>query len=262
MFRSIAYIIGTTLGGYIINYIGFKASFGLCFFLFALSGVFYYLIKPIDIKNVETTNKPTNRFDILKNSKYVIFAVFYALLMALTSSSDHFYSLYLEDRGVSAEQFGLVYSYFVGVEFITLLILTKVKIKVSTEVLLLISAFCLVTRSLCNYLYLPVIVVILITALRGIGYAIVLHTSFIYVVKIVGSEKGTFAIMLMTLINSLFVAIFENVNGNIIENHSFKDFYLFTTIIALIILVYAFVRYFLYRNENKQNKLELDNGKD
>ena len=194
--------------------------------------------------NIDTYNK-NNRLSIFKDSKYLWFAIFYALLMSVTTSTDHFFSLYLESRGINSNEYGLVYSYFVLFEVITIFLLTKLKPKISSEGLLVISCLSLSTRLLCNCLYLPVPVIIIISGFRGIGYAILLHISFQYVINIVGNKNGTFAIMMMTLFSQLLIALFENINGTIIEKHSYKVFYFINFILAISITVFSLIRYCL-----------------
>lgn len=252
VFGSIAYILGTTIGGYVIEFFNFRWAFGLACILFVLCGVIYSLIKPIDLNNntnnynnnIDTYNK-NNRLSIFKDSKYLGFAIFYALLMSVTTSTDHFFSLYLESRGINSNEYGLVYSYFVLFEVITIFLLTKLKPKISSEGLLVISCLSLSTRLLCNCLYLPVPVIIIISGFRGIGYAILLHISFQYVINIVGNKNGTFAIMMMTLFSQLLIALFENINGTIIEKHSYKVFYFINFILAISITVFSLIRYCL-----------------
>ena len=52
IFGSIAYVIGTTAGGYAIQLGGYKLCFGIATLLFILSGFFYFIIKPIDKEKV------------------------------------------------------------------------------------------------------------------------------------------------------------------------------------------------------------------
>ena len=58
IFGSIAYIIATTLGGYIIELIGYSYSFIISSVLFIASGILYQLIKPID-------NKPKDNLSVI-----------------------------------------------------------------------------------------------------------------------------------------------------------------------------------------------------
>lgn len=271
IYGSIAYIIATTLGGYVIDFLGFKASFAIACILFIISGIMYHMIKPIEFdtdsnnhsdnninnnsdignnKNINLENTTNSKLSIFKNKKYVLFIIFYMLLLGTHFSSDGFYSLYLESRGITSNEFGMVYSYFVTFEVLTLIYLNKTKKKFDTNKMLILASLLLITRLICNYLYLDLYIVIAVSALRGIGYAICLHYCYDYVVKIVGAEKGTFAIMMMTLLYSLYLALFNNIFGNIIKNHSYKRFYFVAICLAIIALIIAIIRFIIYRKEN------------
>ena len=56
--------------------------------------------------------------------------------------------------------------------------------------------------------------------------------------KLVGKNKATFAIMLMSLSQAIYVALFDNIAGNIIEKSTFRNFYFITLIISLLIVIY------------------------
>ena len=169
----------------------------------------------------------------------VFFMFFYGTMLALIFTNNNFFGTYLETRGVDSDGYGLVYSYFVLVELIVLLILKNVKKKISPYVLLIISALSLVIRIITCYLYLPVWVVIAASGLRGIGYGIILHVSYEYVISLVGEDKATKGIMLCTLIYSILLFAFNNINGNLIEIYGYKDFYLINLIASIVLLVYS-----------------------
>lgn len=265
LYGSVAYIIATTLGGYIIDLLGFNVSFALACILFISTGVIYHILKPINLDNdnniasFESSNNSNKSIylDIFKNKHYVLFIIFYVFLLGTHFASDGFYSLYLESRGVESNEYGLVYSYFVTFEVLTLIYLNKTKRKFDTNKLLILSCIFLIIRLTFNYLYLPLIIVILASCLRGIGYAICLHTCYHYVISIVGTKKGTFAIMMMTLFYSLYLAMFNNIFGNIIKNYSYKSFYLLAICLAIIALLIGLVRLKTSKNINDEFKTKL-----
>ena len=155
-------------------------------------------------------------------------------LLGLTKATDNFFSVYLESRGIGAQGYGYIYSYFVFFEVITLIAFNKIfKKPVNTYVLLLISSLCLLARIIPNYLYVNIYAIIVLSALRGIGYAIILHTSYAYVIKILGERLSTRGTMIMMLFYSLFVFLSNNVFGIIIEKYSYKLFYLICAIMVL-----------------------------
>ncbi len=236
VYGSFAYIIATSASGMICKY-SFQVSFFISAFLFCLSGFFYFMIKRIDPKEEKIESKDIKRKDdlkiVFKNKEFIFFIIVYMFLHGLTKTTDNFFSVYLESRGIGAQGYGYIYSYFVLFEVISLIIFSRfIKNKINTYVLLFISSLCLLARLIPNYLYINIYVIIILSALRGIGYAIILHTSYAYVIKILGERLSTQGTMIMMLFYSLFVFLLSNIFGNIIEIYSYKTFYLVCTLLV------------------------------
>jgi len=252
IFGSIAYIIATTLGGFVIQYLGFQFCFAIACTAFILSGILYQFLKPIEL-NEEEQKKEKPRYQVLlKNKKYVFYALFYVIMIGTTVSGEAFFPTYLESRGITSDQYGLIYSYFVIFEVVTIIILNKYFKKANYHVLLAIYTILTSIRLLVNYLYLPVSIVVLFSAFRGIANAVVLFGGFHYIIKLVGEKSVTKAFMLMVLMQSIYVAIFNNINGNIIEKYSYKTFYFITMMISLFTMTLAIFRLFYYRKKEKE----------
>ena len=252
IFGSIAYIIATTLGGFVVQYLGFKFCFAIASTAFILSGFMYQFLKPIDLKEEEQKKEKPRYQMLFKNKKYIFYALFYVVMIGTTVSGEAFFPTYLESRGITSNQYGLVYSFFVLFEVVTIIVLNKYFKKANYHVLLAIYTILTTIRLLVNLLYLPVIIIVLFSAFRGIANAVVLFGSFHYIIKLVGEKTVTKAFMLMVLLQSIYVAIFNNINGNIIELHSYKTFYLVNMLISLLVMVLAFFRLFYYRKKEKE----------
>ncbi len=252
IFGSIAYIVATTLGGFIIQYLGFQVCFAIACTSFILSGVMYQSLKPIELNEDEQKKEKPRYEALLKNKKYVFYALFYVIMIGTTVSGEAFFPTYLESRGITSNQYGLVYSYFVLFEVVTIIVLNKYFKKANYHLLLAIYTILTSIRLLVNYLYLPVFVVILFSAFRGIANAVVLFGGFHYIIKLVGEKTVTKAFMLMVLMQSIYVAIFNNINGNIIEMYSYKTFYFIIMILSLFIMVLSLFRLFYYRKKEKE----------
>lgn len=250
VFGSGSYIIATAIGGYVCEYLGYKTSFIIAFILFVLGALIYEWLTPIDVNFESEEEKPKYR-QLLKNKHFVFFMIFYCLLMGNITTSNSFFSVYLDSRGVTKEVFGFVYSYFVFFEVIVLLVLNKFGKKLSNTKLLIFSCCSLFLMVFVNFLYLPIPFVLAFSAFRGISYGIVLHVSFEHIVNIVSKKWATFGIMLCTLLQQIYTFIFNNINGNLIEKYSYKAFYLISSIAAIIALILAIIQHFLLK-KNKQ----------
>jgi len=249
LYGSIAYIIGTTIGGVIIKYLSFLFCFGFACFFFISAGILYFLIKPLDSK-VESNEGVTS--EIVKNKSYMFFLVIYVILYGAMKAGDNFFSTYLFERGISSSLYGIVYSYFVFIEVIVLLIYSKLKPNISPLILFMMVAILTIIRFVINALYLNIILVIIVSGLRGVAFATILHTSFNYVNKLVGEKNATKAIMLLTLVYSIFVCILDNLDGMIIEKtKTYTYFYMILAIICLIGLL-ILIAYHILRRKCKE----------
>ena len=242
IYGSMAYIFGTTLGGTIIDKTSYLLCFSICGILFILSGVFYFLLnKQVSESIVEEV---IDKKSVIKNKRLWFFIIIYVLIMGPLVCGDHFFSTYLESRDLGATYYGLVYSYYVIVEVVLLFVFNKYSDKINNNLLLIIASLCVFIRLMVNGLYLPVSIVCILSALRGISYACLLHVAFKKVVDIVGSNNGTFGIMLMTLFQSIFVTIFNNVNGIIITNtSSYCYFYLLMAVFSFVGIIFTLINY-------------------
>ena len=241
IFGSITYVIGTTAGGYVIKFGGYHLCFGIAMVLFVLSGFLYFVIKPIEEDYSEITKVKYR--DLLKHKEYLFFTLFYVVFIGMMYASDYFFPVYLESRGITSNQYGLIYSYYVTLEVIVLFILGRTKKKINNNYLLLLATMFMLTRQIVNYLNAPIALVIIASGFRGISWAIILHISYKYVVDLLGDNLGTVGIMTMTLFQSLLIFILNNVDGMLIETYqSYKPFYMLMIVLATVAVVIQFIR--------------------
>jgi len=252
IFGSIAYIIATTLGGFVIQYLGFQFCFIIASTAFILSGLMYHFLKPIELNETEQEKEKPRYRILFQNKDFVFYALFYVVMIGTTVSGEAFFPTYLESRGITSNQYGLIFSYFVLFEVVTIIVLNKYFKKVNYHLLLTIYTILTSIRLLVNFLYLPVTIVVLFSALRGIANAVVLFGSFHYIIKLVGEKSVTMAFMLMVFLQSIYVAIFNNINGTIIEMSSYKTFYLVNMSISICITLLAIFRLFYYHKNEKE----------
>ena len=254
IFGSITYVIGTTAGGYAIKLGGYHLCFGIAAILFIVSGIFYFMIKPIGTSSSQTIKVKYR--DLLKHKEYLLFALFYVVFVGMMYASDYFFPVYLESRGILSDQYGLIYSYYVTLEVIVLFILSRTKKKLNNNILLMLATIFMLTRQIINYLNAPIFLVIIASGFRGLSWAIILHISYKYVVDLLGDDLGTIGIMTMTLFQSLIIFVLNNVDGTIIEKYqSYKPFYMLMIILAGVSCIIQLIRLFLTRKINKTNKI-------
>ena len=131
--------------------------------------------------------------------------------------------------------------------------MNKYNKKINNNFLLIIASIGVFVRLLINGLYLPLSVVGVLSCLRGISYACLLHVSFKKVVDIIGTNNGTFGIMLMTLVQSIFVVLFDNISGNIIAaTNSYQIFYIMMSAFSFIGLIITIIYFIIDKKQAKE----------
>lgn len=251
---SMAYVIGTSVGGSIINLTSFKICFLIASILFIASGFLYNSLKPIEVQEENTEEiieKPKYR-ELLKYKEYLLFGLFYVLFIGMMNASDYFFPVYLQTRGIDSGTYGFVYAYYVLVEVLMLFIFNRLKKKPKRELFLLIAAIVLLLRQVVHFIEAPVLVIMIVSAARGFSWSIIIYFSYIYVVEILGERLGTIGIMAMTFVHSLLLVILNNVNGILIEKGGYSLFYLLMIFIGSLAIIVQIIR-MISLKKTKQN---------
>ncbi len=252
IFGSITYVIGTTAGGYAIKLGGYHLCFGIAMILFMISGILYFIIKPIESDQNELVR--TRYRDLLKHKEYLLFALFYVVFVGMMYASDYFFPVYLESRGITSNQYGLIYSYYVILEVIVLFVLGRTKKQLNNNYLLLFATLFMLSRQIINYSNAPIVFVIIASGFRGISWAIILHISYKYVVDLLGDALGTVGIMTMTLFQSLLIFVLNNVDGTLIEvYHSYKPFYMLMIVLSITAVIIQIIRIMITRKSREKS---------
>lgn len=251
IFGSIAYVIGTTAGGYVIKFVNYQLCFGIATFLFIISGILYLLCKNIDIKE-EVVEKPTYK-ELLSHKEFYLFCIEYALLLGSAFASDHFFSLFLKTKGIMEDGYGLVYSYYVIVECITLFILSKWKKELNADKIILICGISLFLRQFINFLDLPAPFIIAAAGFRGFFFALFLHTTYSYCEKLLGKRLSIIGIMTMVLLQAILLAVLEFTDGIIIKNYGYKMFYLLMMILAVLAIILQIIRIIINKKKQRED---------
>lgn len=251
IYGSIAYIIATSLGGIVIDVIGYRTSFIIAASLFILSGLIYHVIKPLEISHNKQEEKGSYK-EVITNKKLILLLIFYTLLNSTNYSVDSFLSVFFSSLGVSSGQYGFIYSYYVVFEVITLLILPKLHKKPKSEILFIIASILFSTRLLSYYLQLNIFWIVLFTSFKGIVNGIILYTFYTTVLEIVGKKNTTIAILLFNLVHAIYIAIGNNIFGKLIETNGYKDLHLVGFIISLLALLLSIIRLIISFKENNK----------
>lgn len=246
---SIAYIVGTILAGVVIKKFEYDLSFYICAFCFFLASFLYFILKPI--YKGDKIEEKRNFKAILKNKEFILYLIFYMLFYGVLKTSNNYYSLLLESRGLSSVVYGQNYALFVFVEVVLLIIFDKINKKLNYKVLLGLAIVSLTIMSFVNASKLPSIILIIFSMLRGVSWGIALHVSNKVIVSLLGLKNTTLGTMMLDLCYSIVVIIINTSGGYIIEGTSYNMFYLILAAIASIdaIFYFVFVRKYICVND-------------
>ncbi len=205
---SIAYVIASALAGFVIMYLGYT-------FLFMVSGIFFiftslmvFWIKPFK-EELQRQNAPKRDLRaLLKNSEFYKYLIFYTLVIGAVRVGDSFFGVYLTSvKGLDTTQYGFVYAAFVFAEVIAIRFLITRGQLVSEHKLMIISCLLFILRFITYGLDLDPLSLSLLTLLRGVAWGIFLFANIRYILKIVKVENVTSAILIISLIFSMFTAV-------------------------------------------------------
>jgi MFS family permease len=235
---SIAYVIATTVAGLLILVMDFQ-------YLFIISGVFFIFsalinawIKPLE-KPEESEKKPKRNFRaLMKNRNFFKYLVFYTIVLGSVRVGDSFMSVYFTGSlGVGTAWWGILYSAFVFTEVLAFRFLIVHGNQYSEKKLIIIAAVLFAVRYVVIALDLPLPVILIASLLRGVSWGIIIDINIKYITKIVKTENITMALLIVTLLYSIYSGIGNILAGSFIENFGYSNFYILQTALILLGLV-------------------------
>jgi len=107
---------------------------------------------------------------------------------------------------------------------------------------MIIASITFIVRFLIYFLDVPLEVVIIATLLRGIAWGIILYVHIKYVINIVKLENVTTAILIITLLFSIFTGVGNFLTGSFVRINGYPALYL---ILAILIAV-GFISFLVF----------------
>ena len=257
IYASIAYVIATLIAGYLGTMIGYDLLFFIAGLFFGVTALITVWIKPINdrLDHVEPSKK-RNINSLLRNKEFYKYLVFYVLVLGSVRIGDSFFGVYItKDLELSSIGYGWVYSAFVLVEVIVLRYMSIKGNSFNEKKLMIIATLFFLLRFLIYVSDVPLEIVIIATLLRGFAWGIVLFVHIKYIINIVKVENVTTAILIITLVFSIFTGIGNWATGIFVKEYGYQILYL---ILAGLITV-GFLSFMIFTPkiktvENMQNQ--------
>lgn len=240
IFGSIAYLISSFFGGYLIEFFNYKYVFIIASCLYLISNLFILFIK--SDKNDNVIEKDSVKIvDIFKNKSFCFYLLFYVFALGASNVSDNIFALYVSDLGMNQANYGMVFSMEVLFEIICMFIVSKVIKKDKYKLVLICSAILICLRNVLFAIPMPLIALAIIASLRGIAWGSMLAVHLNYFSSIVKKEYLTKSIFALNIFLQIFNALF-NQFGPKISSYSYSLMFsllaLFS-IIGLIMLIFV-----------------------
>ncbi|GEM_PF-668189 len=235
IYASISYVIATLAGAYLGQYIGYDLLFLLAGIMFAATAFIAIWIKPLDKTTKETVRKKRDFKSLFRNVDFYKYLIFYTLVIGSVRIGDSFFGVYLmEDFGISMIQYGWLYSAFVLVEVLIMRFLMVRGSHYNDKTLFIVAGILFVFRFLVYSLEPSLPIIFAVTLLRGAGWGIILYAHVKFIIKIVKVENVTSAILIVTLLFSIYTGIGNFISGSFIERVGYPRLYMVN--MALIFL--------------------------
>lgn len=254
-YGSIAYILGSFIGGILIKYCGYTTTFLISGILYFIPFITFKLIKPFEIKErpQPEKKKKQNIRKLIKNKKFITYAITYVIMFGTAYIAMNFFNPFLvKERGLAEYYSGYIKAYDVILEVLTILILTKYGKKIKDTTLYLIISIFYLSKILPIALNMPTTIIIICSGFHGIGFGSLLYIHYKHILELVSEEQTTTALLLISILNALYTSIGNILIGYAIKYqgypNSFKILLLFSLSIVIIMIVKKL-------KENKERKI-------
>jgi MFS family permease len=250
IYASIAYVVATALAGLMVQYLNYEILILSGGIGFLVTAIFAWWIKPLGTKNEIEEQPKRDLKGLLKNKEFYKYLLFYTLVAGTVRVGDSFLNLYMtKELHLDIMAWGFVYSGFVFVEVLVLRYLSLKGSLMDERKLFAIGTFLFVLRFLAYCIPLPVPVLIAMTMLRGISWGIYLYTHIRYITKIVKMGNITAAILIITLMYSIFTAVGNILSGWLIKAYGYPLFFIVQTTLVFL----GFVSFLVLTPKIKQS---------
>lgn len=240
IFGSISYVLATALGGFIITYLGFKVSFIIASCLYLIVFALWKTIKPPKLVDEEVLEKGSFK-SVLKNKDFLIYVIVFIFGIGSLAVGDSYFGVYLDSRNINMVTIGLLTSGIIFVEVLMVHLMIRRKFNQNYRILIILSLTFILLRNIAFSFDPPFKYILIFSILKGLGWGGIVSVHLNYLVSIVKKKDITYAIMFLTSIYSLFVALMNYLTGMFYQVYGFSKVYLmlsFLTVIGIIVSVF------------------------
>lgn len=233
LFGSFSYGVTTIVGGVMIARLGYQETFIAAAVFFALFAVALSWILPLDISSDTELNVKSEPRLLMKNNKFILFAIFYIITLGILFGGDNYLSIYFKSLGVSPDEYGLIMFVFIIFEMLVLWLLSANGYRFKTKTLLITIVLTNALRFFVYGIDLPLLVYITVSLIRSLTMGTMLYITIRYIEEIVVPRNITLGILVFSSFRSLFTAMTTLFGGYMTDALGYRPFYILCGLIAL-----------------------------
>lgn len=254
LYGSLAYVIGTALGGVVISNLSYKYDFMLSGALLLISGAIFLFIKfdKNELNNEFNENKKEKikTFSLLKIKPYVFYMIFVVLMVGVNGSTDNLYSIFTTALKIPDDIFGYFSSATILMECFAIVLCTAFSKKLNYFKMMLIGTIALMLRLIIfsipdmnSYAYLST------QLLRGITYGTYLSAHINIVLRLVGQRYLAKGIFVIAAVQQLFQAGINQVSPIISKSTSYSLSFVILLGVVYLSLIFFYISNKLFRSK-------------
>lgn len=242
MFGSLGYCLALIGGYFIVDFIEYKYIFLIAGALFVIVNIILLFVKTNKENDLVIEKKEVSFKELFKNKVFIRYVIFYLLLIGIWTIGESYVSTYFNSLEIKDSYYSLMFGAQVGIETIVILLLGKlIKDRKKLKYVLIVSSIVIALRYLLMGTYIPVNILLIISALtRGIGWGGFLFSHLALTKKILGIDLTTKGITFLAIITNLLGTIGNFVSPYIYNNLSLQWLYLIFGIIQVIGVIVLF----------------------
>lgn len=233
-FGSFGYLLGTFIGGKLIDVSSFGIVFLIAGIIFAIVELLLFFIK-VD-EETETQKEKISLKEIFNHKEFIFYLLFYIFVLGSWNISEAYISIMFKNNGVTTSQWGYIFALEIFVEMATIFILNRlIKKKINYRLMLFIAIIAMSSRSLILSLETNLWFKVFTSAiLRGFSWGMFLSSHMENVKKILPSSLITKAVLVLAVCSNLFAFLGDFIAPNIYQKYSFDLLYLIIFICQIL----------------------------
>ena len=244
-FGSLGYLIGTFVGGKLIDLTNYGIVFLIAGLIYVIVELMFFFIYP---EEEEVTKEKITIKEIFIHREFILYLLFYVFVLGTWNIGESYISLMFKNYGISTSQWGYIFSLEILVEMIVIFTLNHfIKRKMNYRIILFIAISLVFARSFVLFLDINIWVKAFLSAiLRGLSWGLFLSSHMENLKKMLPNRLITKAVLILAICCNLFAFVGDFAAPYIYQNTSFEIMYLILSIGQLLgmgILIFATIYY-------------------